>query len=197
MNIGFSAANITPSYGMERPGGTGKAYHTGVHDECWASACVMDDGDSAIAVVGLDTLSVKRSIVLAAREIITEAIGMPGEHVMVGASHTHSGGPIVNGGFAAGADPDYCRHVTRQIATAVIDANRRAEDLQIGVGIGQAPGVAFYRRWYMKNGTMWSHPGNSVHDQMDRPHGELDPSVGVVGASDADGAVAPRGGSGC
>ena len=187
MKIGFSAANITPSYGMERPGGTGKAYHMGVNDECWASACVMEDGDNAIAVVGLDTLSVKRSIVLAAREIITEAIGMPGEHVMVGASHTHSGGPIVNGGFAAGADSDYCRHVTRQIATAVIDANRRAEDLQIGVGVGQAPGVAFYRRWYMKNGTIWSHPGNSAHDQMDRPHGELDPTVGVVGASDADG----------
>ena len=187
MKIGFSAANITPSYGMERPGGTGKAYHMGIHDNCWASACVMDDGEQAIAVVGLDTLSVKRSVVQAAREIITEAIGMPGEHVMVGASHTHSGGPVAEGGFAAGADADYLRHLSRQIATAVIDANRRAEELQIGVGVGEAPGVAHYRRWYMKDGTMWSHPGGKKQDEMDRPHGELDPSVGVVGASDADG----------
>ena len=187
MNIGFSAANITPSYGMERPGGTGKAYHQGIHDDCWASACVLDDGDDAIAIVGLDTLSVKRSVVQAAREIITEATGIPGDHVMVGASHTHSGGPIVEGGLAAEADPDYCRHVSRQIATAVIDANRRAEDLQIGIGVGEAPGVAHYRRWYLTDGTMWSHPGSSRQEDMDRPHGELDPSVGVVGASDADG----------
>ncbi len=187
MKIGFSAANITPSYGMERPGGTGKAYHQGVHDECWASACVLGEGAGAIAVVGLDTLSVKRSVVLAAREIITEATGMPGEHVMVGASHTHSGGPVVEGGFAAESNDGYLKHVSQQIATAVIDASRRAEDLQIGIGVGEAPGVAHYRRWYLTDGTMWSHPASSRFADMDRPHGELDPSVGVVGASDAEG----------
>jgi len=107
--------------------------------------------------------------------------------VMVGASHTHSGGPIAEGAFASAADPGYLTHVARQIATAVIDAHRRAEDLHIGIGTGQAPGVAHHRRWYLKDGTIWSHPGHQRQQDMDRPHGELDPTVGVVGAADAEG----------
>ncbi len=187
MRIGFSSANITPSYGMERPGGTGKAYHQGIHDDCLASACVLDDGDNTIAVCGLDSLSVKHSMCEEARAIIQEATGIPPEHVMFGASHTHSGGPVAHEGFASEADPDYLRHMSRQMATAVIDAHRRREDLSLGVGVGKCEGVAHYRRWIMKDGTQRSHPGRAAQDQMDRPHGELDPDVGVVGASDEEG----------
>ncbi|MFW5868850.1 MAG: hypothetical protein ACOCX2_13590, partial [Armatimonadota bacterium] len=141
MQIGFSAADITPSYGMERPGGTGKAYINGVHDECLASAAYISDGDSGIAIVGLDTLSVPHSVCDAAREVIFEAIGLPPERVMFGASHTHTGGPIA-AGFISEVDRDYARHVARQSATAVIDAHRKAEELMVGVGTGEATGVA-------------------------------------------------------
>jgi neutral ceramidase len=189
MKIGFSAANITPSYGMERPGGTGKAYHQGIHDDCLASACVLDDGDNSIAVCGLDSLSVKHSVCEEARGIIQEAVGIPPEHVMFGASHTHSGGPATQEGFASEADRDYLRHMSRQMATAVIDAHRRREELLIGVGVGRCEGVAHHRRWIMKDGTQRSHPGRTAPDQMDRPHGELDPEVGVIGVGDREGSM--------
>ncbi|MGI5816938.1 MAG: hypothetical protein ACOX9R_02455 [Armatimonadota bacterium] len=191
MQIGFSTANITPGFGMERPGGTGKAYIQGVHDDCLASAAYIGDGDSAIAIVGLDTLSVPHSVCDAAREIIVEAIGLPPERVMFGASHTHSGGPIA-AGFISAIDQRYAEHVARQSATAVIDARRRAEELMIGVGTGEAAGVAHPRRWLLTDGRMVSHPGRGeLADLMDRPHCEQDETVGVVGAADADGT--PRG----
>lgn len=186
MQIGFSAANITPSYGMERPGGTGKAYIQGVHDECLASAAYISDGDSGIAVVGLDTLSVPHSVCDAAREIIFEAIGLPPERVMFGASHTHTGGPIA-AGFISAINQDYAQHVARQSATAVIDAHRKAEDLLVGVGTGEATDVAHPRRWHLTDGRMVSHPRGKFDHLMDRPHCEQDETVGVVGAADADG----------
>ena len=186
MQIGFSAANITPSYGMEKPGGTGKSYVQGVHDECLASAAYISDGDSAIAVVGLDTLSVPHSVCEAARDIIFEAIGLPPERVMFGASHTHTSGPIA-AGFISEIDPGYANHVARQSATAVIDARRKAEDLLVGVGTGEATGVAHPRRWFLKDGRMVSHPRNQFADLMDRPHCEQDETVGVVGAADEAG----------
>jgi len=105
--------------------------------------------------------------------------------VMFGASHTHCAGPACDL-FISESDPDYLRHMSRQMATAVIDAHRRAEDLLVGVGVGEAPGVAFPRRWIMKDGSQRSHP-RAEQENMDHPQGELDPSVGVVGVADAEG----------
>jgi hypothetical protein len=191
MKVGFSEADITPSHGMERPGGVNRVFLRGVSDPCLASACVIDDGERVVAIVGLDALSVKRSTVVEARRIITEATGIPAEHVMVGASHTHSGGPLAAAAFGSTPDEVYVGHVTRQIATAVIDAHRRAEVLQIGVGAGEARGAAFPRRWQMRDGTVQSHPGTRNPEEMDRPQGPVDSSVGVIGAFDAEGT--PRG----
>jgi len=80
--------------------------------------------------------------------------------------------------------------MSKQIATAVIDANRLKEALQVGVGIGEVAGVAHPRRWLMKDGTQRSHPRDDQAN-MDHPQGELDPSVNVIGVADAEGK--PRG----
>ena len=124
MHIGLSTANNTPSYGMEVPGGMSKRFTQGVHDELQATAAVFDDGEQAVALVGVDSLSIKHSVVERAREIIFDAIGIVPEHVMCGASHTHAGGPAADI-FISESDPEYLTHLSRQIATAVIDANRR------------------------------------------------------------------------
>ncbi len=186
MKIGFSAANITPSYGMERPGGTGKAYFQGVHDECLASAAYIHNGESGIAIVGLDTLSVPHSVCDAARDIVMEAIGLPPERVMFGASHTHSGGPLASA-FVSEISGNYAQHVARQAATAVIDAQRRSEEMMVGVDTGEAKGVAYPRRWYLKDGCVVSHPRADQRELMERPQCEHDETVGVVGAADAGG----------
>ena len=189
MQIGFASANITPSFGMEVPGGMSKRFTKGVHDELQADAAVFDDGEQAVALVGVDCLSIKHSVVEAAREIIVEATGIAPENVMCGASHTHAGGPASDI-FDSKSDRSYLHHMSRQIATAVIDANRLKQDLRVGVGIGEVTGVAHPRRWHMKDGTQRSHPGADA-ESMDRPHGEIDEACNVIGAADSEGM--PRG----
>ncbi len=184
MQIGFASANITPSFGMEVPGGMSKRSTKGVHDELQATAAVFDDGEQAVALVGVDSLSIKHSVVERAREIIFDAIGIVPEAVMCGASHTHAGGPAADI-FDSASDAEYLIHMSKQIATAVIDANRRKEELQVGVKIGEVTDVAYPRRWLMKDGSQRSHPRADAPN-MDRPQGELDPSCNVIGIAGAD-----------
>lgn len=200
MLIGFASADITPSIGMEKPGGFSKAYHISIHDPCCAKACVIENDGQRVALVGLDTLSVKRSMVEKARGIIEESTGIPAGHVLVGASHTHAGGPVVGalpGAFAEAFDPEFCEdlaqnsgtapdpcyldHVSRQIATAVIMADRTKQEALLSVGRGEEVTVAFNRRFKMKDGTETTHPGKMNPDIVEVA-GPTDPEVGVLGA---------------
>jgi hypothetical protein len=185
MKVGFGQTNITPSYGMHLPGGHGHAFHNWKHDDCWVTAAVFDDGCNRVALVGLDVLSLKRSVCNQAREIIEQACGLAGDNVLFGASHTHAGGPCCDL-FTTPSDPAYLQHMVQQMATAVITADHNKEELQVGVGVGEAQGLAMPRRWILKDGRQWSHPG-AMPELMDHPQGELDESVNVLGVADAGG----------
>ncbi len=205
MQVGFASADITPALGREVPGGFTKSYRDNIHDPLLATAVVIGDGEQRVALVGLDNLSVKASVVRAAREQIEKAIGIPGAHVMVGASHTHNGGPCVGavpGDFAGAFDPEFCedlaqnqmvaadpeylRELSGQIATAVILANRRRQEARLAIGRGREETVAFNRRFIMKNGTQLTHPGKGNPDIVE-PAGPVDPEVGVLSAWSLDG----------
>src|SRR6187431_3462359 len=94
VKAGFAERDITPEVGMEVPGGYGKSFSKKIHDPCKVRACVFDDGKQRVALVGLDALGVPRKLVLEARAKIAERCGILPEAVMIGASHSHSSGPI-------------------------------------------------------------------------------------------------------
>lgn len=205
MKVGFAAVDITPALGMEQPGGFSKAFHARFHDSCFATAMVIEQDGERVALVGLDALSVKGSIVRAARRVIEEKCGLLGGHVMVGASHSHNAGPIVGalgGEFAGAFDPEYCERlaqqeatsanaeycaqVARAIASAVLIADANKEDALLSIGRGEERTVAFNRRFWMRNGKQATHPGKG-NPEIVKPAGPVDPEVGVLAAWRPDG----------
>ena len=205
MKVGFASADVTPAIGMEKPGGFTKGFNQVIHDPCCAKAVVIEGDGERVALVGLDTLSVKRSVVEGARQIIEEKTGIPGANVMVGASHTHASGPMMGakpGDYAHAFDPELCEdlaqnestapdlcyleHVAKQIATAVIMADQKKEEALLSIGRGEEPTVAFNRRFKMKDGSTMTHPGKLNPDIVE-PAGPADPEVGVVGCWRPDG----------
>ena len=63
IQVGFGVSDITPKTGMEIPGGFHKHVGKGSLDPLLAVACVLYDGERAVALVGIDTIAIKKSTV--------------------------------------------------------------------------------------------------------------------------------------
>jgi len=200
---GFAERDVSPAIGAEQPGGYGKAYHRTFHDPCKARAAVFDDGANRVAIVGLDALFIRGKTVGEARAAIEAKTGIPAGSILISASHTHSGGPtglFLPGEFDGApplvremveketviADPAYLEKVKAGIVDAVVEADARRVPARGGVGFGMAEGVAFNRRFLMKQGHAMTHPGAGNPDIVE-PAGPVDPQVGVLGAWDEKG----------
>ncbi|HIE53489.1 MAG TPA: hypothetical protein EYP85_17185 [Armatimonadetes bacterium] len=186
MQAGFAAVDITPPLGAEMPGSFNKRHATGVHDPLHAKAAVFEDSaGTRVALVGVDCLSLKHSTVEKARALAEEWTGIPGDHILCAASHTHSGGPTADC-LGSESDPAYLDWLSRQIASAVALANAKRVEARVGLGVGREETVAFNRRFKMRDGRQATHPGKGNPDIVE-PAGPTDPAVGVVGAWAEDG----------
>jgi hypothetical protein len=200
---GFAERDISPSVGMEQPGGYGKAYHQAFHDPCKARAVVFDDGKTRVAIVGIDALFIRRHTVQAVRAAIQKRCGIEPASILISASHTHSGGPI--GYYLPGefddasplvksliydrtvcASPEYLARVEQGIIEAVCEADAHRTVARCGVGFGIEDKAAFNRRFRMKDGYTMTHPGQG-NPAIIEPAGPIDPQVGVLGAWSAGG----------
>ena len=203
MKVGFAERDITPDLGMEQPGGYGKSYHRTFHDPCKVRAAVFDDGTKRVALVGIDALAVRRPLVDACRKQIHERCGIAPEAILIGASHSHSSGPtcmILPGEYDHGsalvktlayeksscADAGYLQRVEKELVEAVCQADTARTDARCGIGKGIEDKVAFNRRFLMKNGLSYTHPGQ-LNPDIVKPAGPTDPEVGVIGVWDSKG----------
>jgi hypothetical protein len=192
LQVGFGVGDITPDVGAEMPGGFTRRKGSGVLDKLLAAACVIHDGDKTVALVGIDALFITRPTVEIARRSIQKATKIPGEHVVIGASHTHTGGPIASC-LGCDADPKYLEKVAIAIAAAVGNAWNSLHAAEIGVGAGSEGGISFNRRFLMRDGKEITHPGKpgtEHHADIVAPAGPIDPEVGVLAARDPKGKIA-------
>lgn len=203
---GFAERDISPRIGMQEPGGYQKRFHRSFHDPCKVRVAVFDDGQKRVALVSVDALIVPRQLVLEIRREVQSRCGIPPEHVLIGATHSHSSGPtgMVQPGeydhasplarklayeVSSCADPEYLALVRREAIQAVCDAHARLSVAHAGVGVGVEDKVAFNRRHRMRNGLSYTHPGQGNPDMLG-PAGPTDPQVGVIGVWGMDGRLA-------
>lgn len=197
---GFAERDITPEIGAEAPGGYGKAYHRSLHDPCKVRAAVFDDGSQCVALVGLDALAIHRDTTNHVRAAIAKRTGMAETAILLGASHSHSSGPMA--GVMPGeydhasklvqklayqdstcADPKYLEKVEKAIVAAVCAAHAARVPAEAGIGRGIERTVAFNRRFKMRDGHAVTHPGQG-NPAIVEPAGPTDPEVGVLGVWD-------------
>jgi hypothetical protein len=185
LHVGFAETDITPKLGSQSPGGMQARRLDRVHDPLKAVAMVVKGEPSTVALVGVDSLFITDDATARARAAINQATKIPGGNVLIGASHTHGGGPVASC-FESEADPDYIDLVARRATEAVASAYHSLHAAEIGEGFGYEPSISFNRRFLMRNGRQLTHPGKGNRDIV-HPAGPIDPDVGVLAARAPDG----------
>ncbi len=194
---GAATSNITPDLGTSINGGFQDRQATFIHDELHARCLALDDGRIQVVLVVADNCVIQRSIFDEAKRMVHEATGLPVEHMLMSATHSHSCGTLTAVGQSE-PDPLYQRFVARRIADGVRLALQNLVPARIAWGTGEVPQHVFNRRWHMKPGGIPPTPLGATTDQvrtnpgvnhpdLDRPAGPTDPEVPFLSVQTVDG----------
>ena len=175
LKAGVGRVVITPPIGIRMMGYTvQECVSESVERELTATALVLFDGVTKVAMLACDILFIQRPHVDTIREGIGEAIGVPSEHVLINASHTHLG-PMLPGWQTD--TPEQCELQHRYLETlrksllrAATIADGRLEPARIGAAVGHAQ-IGINRRERLPEGRI------IIGDNPDKP---VDHDVGVI-----------------
>lgn len=142
---------------------------TGVHDPLWARALYLDDGQTRLFLVGLDLVAVNPELRQRVLELAPPVV--PAEHILLTATHTHSGqGSMVRNPMVRFVSGRFIPEVLESTAQGIAEAMRLAYESRrraaLGYGVGPHGGLSSNRRY----------SGGPVDDQL-----------GVIAVEDADG----------
>lgn len=186
VRVGVASVDITPPQGTPLAG----YYHArgadGVLDPLLSKALVIESNGMCVALVTLDIISVTREITDQARQQIEQAVGIPGDHVMISATHAHTGPQLTRrdrrGNSLGGSQPlavEYTEKLPTWIAQTVQAAHQQLAPVRVRAAWGQCEGLAFNRRYFMRDGSVGWNPGkNNPHIVL--PAGPTDPQLTVL-----------------
>ena len=88
LSAGAAVSDITPDPAMTN--WVDQEPYDGIVDPLDVRTLVLDDGDTSVAFVCWDLIDVTDEALRSVREAVGGATGIPTDHILVGASHTHS-----------------------------------------------------------------------------------------------------------
>jgi hypothetical protein len=186
LKVGAAAVVITPPVGIGMAGYYFERGAQGTHDDLYAKAIVLDEGGCRVAIVGLDLISTTKDMVASARQEIERTTGIKGDHVMIGATHAHTGPVLADRGHhedvqrgAAELAHQYMIELPGKVTEAVKRATDRLVPAIALAGAVNNTKLAYNRRFHMRDGTVGWNPSKKNPDII-RPAGPIDPEVGVV-----------------
>lgn len=176
---------ITPPLGTPLAGYYHRRGSEGVHDDLYARAWVLEQGETTVAMVALDLISTRRAFVEEARALVEAQTGIPAAHVMISATHAHTG-PVLAGNALydrQGANEPlaqaFSEALPAKIAQAVSEASQKRVPIELLAAEGEEDSIAFHRRFHMRDGTVGWNPGK-MNPNIIKPVGPIDPAVPVV-----------------
>src|SRR5688572_21099028 len=199
---GATRVDITTDLGILIVGSFNPTPATHAHDPLYARTLVLDDGTTRIALVVVDNVGILQGVCDEAKRQITEKTGLPKTHVLISATHTHSGGSArersdtateeIRDGFTSDLPrlAPYQQFIARRVADSVRLAINRLEPAKIGWGAGSEPNQVFNRRWHVKSEENRRNPFGGVdtvrmnppskQDELIKPAGPTDPEISFV-----------------
>ena len=193
IRAGAAAVVITPPAGTAMAGYYEQRLVSGVDNDLYAKSIVLEQDGAKVALVACDLVEMPRSISDDARQLIQKSTGIQPDHVMISATHCHTG-PVLPSGNAAelarhwdlARAKEYATALPAAIARSVEQADSKLAPAMASAGTGRQDGLAFNRRYFMNDGTVGWNPGK-LNPKIVKPAGPTDPEVPVVYFESPDG----------
>ena len=179
---GFSRVNITPMLGIFVTGYFKPRYAEGVLDELEINTLALACGDTKVVLMSADLCGINQKLAQILTEDICAATGLPREGVYIHTTHTHTG-PAMPGRRTEESEvkliDEYWQTLRRKFADAAVLALADLKPARMGYGIGEAPNIAFVRRFRMRDGSVRTNPGVD-NPEILHPIGDVDERVNVL-----------------
>lgn len=161
IKIGLAERTITPALGVPMAGyGARKGTAEGVHDDLHVRALVVEGEPDSVAIVSASVIGLPQDVIDDVRCRIAGKTGLPGQNIMLAATHTHSGPTVTDAYKSVLADG---------MVAALIRAWETRGPGRLGMGVTTVEDVARNRR------------------RLDYGGLPVDPEVGVLRVEDEDG----------
>lgn len=170
LKAGFSKTCISPPIGAPLAGFAARHdVSKGIHDDLYARALVLENAESAVAIVSVDVLALSSEFIKQVRNAIQASTGLSPDSVMIASTHTHAGPVTITTFFNPDEtiDSHYMEELAESIKESVATAWRLRFPARVGVGVGHVEGVGVNRR---------------SSDQK-----PIDEQIGIIKVADADG----------
>ena len=185
LKAGFSRVDVTPMLGIGMAGYFVPRHAEGVLDELQINALALSCGEEKAVLISIDHCGIVKEVLNPMRQHICDVTGLPWAAVYIHSTHTHTG-PFLNYNPTDPLEIEYAQTVFRKMADAAKLALEDMVPARMGYGIGDAPNIAFVRRFRMKDGSVRTNPGVDNPDIL-HPIGDVDERVNVLRFDREDG----------
>lgn len=154
IQVGFGRVDIMPQGPIEL-GGLGNGpfrISNNILDTLYATCiAITDSQEQTLLLITMDLLHAMQGMVADMRKIITEQTGIPGEHIIIAATHTHAGPDIFNPGPKT--VDDYIEYCVKRVPLAAFAALEDRKPARIFTGVKELQGMNFVRHYKCADGT--------------------------------------------
>ena len=178
LQAGFARVDITPEKGVAINGYfVPRAVET-VLDRLEVNCLALRCGETTLLLLAADNCGIGTDILQPMIAHVCAVTGLPREAVYIHSTHTHTGGALI-ADWSRPQELAYRELVKQRMGEAAAAAVADLQPARMGYGVGQAPNVAFVRRFRMKDGSCRTNPGLNNPDVV-CPLGDVDERVNVL-----------------
>ncbi|MBR5022722.1 MAG: hypothetical protein IKY18_05940 [Oscillospiraceae bacterium] len=178
LQAGFSRVNVTPMMGIPMRGYFKERYAEAVLDDLEIVAVALACGETKTLLMAIDNLQIGTKLVKNYQERISEKTGIAKEAIFIHSTHTHTAG-MLDMDSKNELVLEYTEFVGKRFVDVAVFALNDLKPAKMGWAVGKAPGIAFVRRFRMKDGKVRTNPGVGNPDIL-HPIGDIDDRVNVI-----------------
>jgi hypothetical protein len=187
LKAGAFAIDVIPKkFPISVNGGMADVQAKAANDPLHARCLVLDDGATKVAIAVVDSCMLPRELVEDAKARASKLTGIPADHMLISATHTHSA-PTVTGVFQSEPDSDYVKYLPEKIAEGITEAHDRRVPARLGFARTKDETQVYNRRWKREQGLIPPDPFGNTTDKV-----QMNPGHQAKGLIESAGPVDPE-----